>query len=176
MLFRSRHRRGPNPAAAVGLAVAFLCMALPAVATAQGAFPLEDAIPRSPLELLIEHQDALNLRPDQIERLSAIRARLAAANDPLVARMIELRRQWQQERLAAQRAGRRPNPRRQDRIRAAAAPIHTRIQQNNRTAMQAVNRLLAPPQRARLRMLVEARRGTAASDDPQGEDGHGGAR
>jgi hypothetical protein len=143
------------------LAAALLAFGLPSPAAAQITEPLDDAGARSPMELLLEHRDRLELTPDQVDRLAAIRTRLAAANDPLVNRMVELRQQWQRERLAAHQAGRRPNPERMERIRTAAAPLHTRIQQNNRTAMQAVNRLLAPSQRARLRAIVEERRGAS---------------
>jgi hypothetical protein len=108
----------------------------------------------SPLELLLEQREALQLTDEQVTRIETIRARLAGQNDPLIARLIRLRARWRAER----QAGPLQDASRLRGIRGAAAPIHVRIQQNNRAAMQAVNRLLTPPQRARLRRIVEERR------------------
>jgi Spy/CpxP family protein refolding chaperone len=125
-----------------------------------GAQDLTAGVPVAPrpLELLMEHGDQLELTEPQIERLNRVRARLARANEPLVRRMLNLRRQWQQQRLLSA-----PDSARLARIRAAAEPVHARIQANNRTAMQAVNRVLTRQQRQRLRAIVEERR---QQDDP----------
>jgi hypothetical protein len=115
-------------------------------------------LPGSPLELLIERQSALALSADQLGRLEEIKSRLAAANEPLVARIMSLRNQWQRERRAAGRAGRAVDDQRIERIRTTAARVRTRIQNNNRTAMRSVNQLLTPEQRQRLREFVQERR------------------
>jgi hypothetical protein len=133
-------------------------------------------MPPRPMELLLEHRESLGLTAEQLDRLAAIRRRLAAANDPLVNRMLELRREWQQQRRAARRGGNGEDAARLDRIRAAAQPIHTRIQRNNRTAMQAVNRLLTREQRTELRAIVEKRRkldaASPAADESLDAGGH----
>jgi Spy/CpxP family protein refolding chaperone len=112
-----------------------------------------EPVARRPLELLVAHGAELGLTPAQLDRVNRIRERLGRTNEPLVRRMMTLRQQWQQQRLAA-----RQNRARLERIRAAAEPVHARIQANNRTAMRAVNRVLTPSQRAQLRAIVEDRR------------------
>ena len=122
-------------------------------------------LPASPLELLLEQRGPLELTSGQVSDLERIREQLASTNDPLVQRMMNLRSQWQQERRAA-RNGRakaperaqEPAPARLERIRVQAERIRERIQQNNRDAMQRVNRMLTPPQRKQLRTIVQERR------------------
>ncbi len=133
---------------------------------AQPAFSDEARPARSPLELLLERRDALQLNDEQVARIGTIRDRLATQNDPLVARLIHLRTRWRAER----QAGPQQDLSRLRGIRTAAAPIHARIQQNNRAAMRAVNQVLTPAQRGRLRRIVEERRRQDAVG-PQGGDG-----
>jgi hypothetical protein len=76
----------------------------------------------------------------------------------LVNRMMTLRREWQQQRVATRRVASPENTARLEEIRATAESTRAQIQENNRMAMQAVNRLLTRDQRARLRTLVEERR------------------
>jgi hypothetical protein len=165
------------------LVLAALVLAAPAVAQEAQVQPKPDvpasqiaeAMPPRPLELLLEHREALGLTAAQLDRLAAIRERLAAANEPLVNRMLELRREWQQQRRAERRERNEHNAARLARIRTAAQPLHTRIQRNNRTAMQAVNRLLTRDQRAKLRAIVEHRRQMDVSPpDPDGSPDAGG--
>ena len=130
----------------------------PSAVSAQTAPTDDEPLPRSPIELLVQQQAALGLTPQQLGRLDRIRDRLAVANEPLVSRMMRLRAQWQQERRAASRGERSRNAERVESIRAAAEQTRTRIQRNNRTAMQAVNRLLTADQRAQLRSIIEERR------------------
>jgi LTXXQ motif family protein len=138
------------------LVALFLTGLTPLVASAQGdEVPAE--LPASPLQLLLEHRGPLELTSEQVGDLEQIRERLASTNDPLVQRMMNLRRQWQQERRAA-RNGREQAPARLEGIRAQAERIRERIQQNNRAAMQRVNRMLTPPQRKQLRTIVQERR------------------
>jgi len=136
--------------------LASLAMA-PAASAQKG--PLgDDPLPRSPLEVLLEQRAALDLSSDQLTRLDEIRGRLASDNEPLVNQMMTLRTEWQQARRAA-RNGRGPDAaERVARIRADAEELRGRIQQNNRTAMQAVNQLLRPAQRKQLRGIVQERR------------------
>ena len=124
-------------------------------------------IPASPLQLLLERRDALELTPEQVSDLERIREQLASTNDPLVQRMMNLRSQWQQERRAvrngraqaqAQDKVQDKAPARLQRIRVQAERVRARIQQNNREAMQRVNRMLTPPQRKQLRTIVQERR------------------
>jgi len=122
------------------------------------------------MELLLEHGASLGLTPGQLERLAGIRERLATANEPLVNRMLTLRRQWQRQRGPAGQDRGAQRLAQLERIRAAAEPTHERIQRNNRTAMQAVNRLLTPEQRAHLRAIVEDRRARDVSA-PAANDG-----
>jgi DNA anti-recombination protein RmuC len=133
----------------------------PSTARAQDAVG-EDAIPPSPIEQLLEKRAALNLSSDQLSRLDEVKQRLAAQNDPLVNQMMALRQQWQQARRAA-RNGRANAPARVERIRAEAQETRAKIQQNNKAAMQEVNRLLKPPQRKQLRGIIQERR-----DDTRG--------
>ena len=116
-----------------------------------------EAAPTSPLELLLERRSALELTSAQVGDLEQIREQLASTNDPLVQRMMTLRSQWQQARRAA-RNGRAQAPERLERIRVQAERLRDRIQQNNRDAMQRVNRMLTPPQRRQLRSIVQERR------------------
>lgn len=136
---------------------------------------ISEPMPPRPMELLLEHRESLGLTAGQLDRLAAIRQRLAAANEPLVNRMLELRREWQQHRRTARRGGDGQNAARLDRIRTAAEPLRSRIQRNNRTAMQAVNRLLTREQRRALRAIVDERRkqdaASAAADGSLDADG-----
>jgi hypothetical protein len=141
-----------------------------AVGSASGQDLAGPPVAPRPLELLIDHRDELALTAVQLERLDRIRTRLTRANEPLVRRMLNLRRQWQQLRFVAS-----PDRARLARIRTAAEPVHARLQANNRTAMQAVNRLLTGPQRQRLRAIVEARRQQdEVASSPVEPDGSGG--
>jgi len=130
---------------------------LPGAASAQSGLAADDPLPGSPLELLLQQRDALNLTTDQLAGLGEIRDRLASENEPLVNQMMTLRTEWQQARRAV-RNGRPKAAARVERIRLAAEQARTRIQQNNRMAMQRVNRLLRPAQRAQLRAIVQERR------------------
>ena len=138
------------------LLVAWCLGALPAAAFSQTEEP-PAAAPASPLDLLLERRGALELTSAQVGDLEQIRDRLASTNDPLVQRMMTLRSQWQQARRAA-RNGRAQAPERLERIRLQAERIRERIQQNNRDAMQRVNRMLTPPQRRQLRSILQERR------------------
>ena len=128
----------------------------PTVALAQdGGLP--DEPPARPLDVLLQQRAALNLTSDQIGQVDRIQERLAADNEPLVSQMMSLRTQWQQARRAA-RNGRPPDISRIEQIRSTAEDLRGRIQANNRTAMQSVNRLLTLAQRRQLRTIVEKRR------------------
>lgn len=131
-----------------------LAVLVPAAAWPQ-AVPDTAQSQRSPLELLLEHREALELTPEQLGQLDLIRDRLRRQNDPLVGRMLRLRAQWQRERMAARGGGAAQESPQLRRLRAQAQPVHERIQQNNRAAMQAVSRILTPEQRQRLRRIVE---------------------
>ena len=143
------------------LLVLTVALLLPPAARAQSPQGAEPSPPDSPLELLLERKAALSLTHDQVGRLEAIRQRLAASNEPLVSQMMDLRRQWQQQRRT--RGGAPQNAARLQQIRAAAEPIRASIQRNNRTAMQAVNRLLTPAQRTQVRAMVQERQQTAGA-------------
>jgi hypothetical protein len=164
-----RRHRGP-----ILLALTLAGLWLPAPVVAQVA-PETGSADERPLELLLEHRESLALTSDQLSRLATIRERLVRANEPLVNRMMTLRREWQQQRAAGRRAARADNAAQLERIRSAAEPVRARIQQNNRTAMQAVNRLLNREQRTRLRGLVDERRRQdgAAATPRRGAGGRG---
>jgi len=134
-------------------------------ASAQDAAGANTQVPQSPLELLLDRGEALNLTEAQRTQLDRIRGRLASRNDPLVQQMLTLRKQWQQERRAGRGDGRPRVQQRLQRIRSRAEQIRERIGRNNRAAMQSVNRLLTPPQRAQLRALIQERRRQAPRDD-----------
>ena len=137
-------------------------------ATAQDGGAAETQVPQSPLELLLDQGDALNLTEAQRDQLDRIRRRLATRNDPLIQQMLALRQQWQQERGAAG-GDRRPRmQQRLQRIRNSAARLRERIGRNNRAAMQSVNCLLTPPQRAQLRAMIQERR----RQPPRGDEGN----
>jgi len=143
--------------------VAILLTALtPCAAFAQGD-EVPGELPASPLQLLLEHRGSLELTSEQVGDLERIQERLASTNDPLVQRMMNLRSQWQQERRAARNGRGQAEtqdkaPARLERIRVQAERVRERIQQNNRAAMQRVNRMLTPPQRKQLRTIVQERR------------------
>ena len=161
-----RRRPIPSRGRAFLLVSLLVGLGLPSLAGAQDLPSAGAGTPPRPLELLIEHRDSLGLTSDQLDRLGQIRERLANANEPLVNRMLTLRRRWQRERGIAQKEGGQQNQARLDRIRRAAEPIRERIQRNNRTAMQAVNRLLTREQRAQLRAIVEERRKVDGAEAP----------
>jgi Spy/CpxP family protein refolding chaperone len=123
-------------------------------ASAQTALPGADGAPLRPFEVLLEHQETLGLTEDQLQRLDRIRAWLVRANEPLVRRMLALRRQWQRD--GALEDG-RADAERRERIRAAAEALRARIARNNRAAMRSVNGVLTPEQRAELRAIVQER-------------------
>lgn len=152
----SRHASAPFPAVLLG--VLLIGLGLPPAVAAQGDTSGDSSVPPSPLELLQEQRGALNLSADQLSRLDDIRDRLASRNGPLVDRMMTLRTEWQQARRAARNGRGRQAEARVERIRAAAQEARQRIQQNNRTAMQEVNRLLSPAQRKQLRGMIQDRR------------------
>jgi len=151
-----------------------LTLHLPRAAGAQTPAS-EGPLPGSPLALLIERREALHLTSEQLGQLSAIQAEVAASNEPLVNGMMTLRARWQQTRRAARRSGSPPNTARIERLRAAAERTRAQIQRNNRMAMQRVNRLLTPTQRAQLRGIVEERRqqnsGRRTGAGPNADDG-----
>jgi Spy/CpxP family protein refolding chaperone len=134
----------------------FAGFAQPAIALAQDGGTADEELVR-PLEVLRQQQSALGLTADQLGQLDRIQAGLTTENEPLVSQMMRLRTEWQRERRAA-RNGRPPDVSRVERIRSAARDVRGRIQANNRTAMQKVNRLLTPAQRKQLRGIVEKRR------------------
>jgi hypothetical protein len=153
---------------ALGVLLVGVWGALPEPTRAQQVSP-------TPLELLMENRQALLLTEAQLTRLETIRASLTQRNEPLVARIVELRAQWQREQRAARAEGRQqgrralrqappllggqvqPTPRMED-IRTSAQAVLEQIQENNRAAMQEVQQVLTRPQRARLRELLQARR------------------
>lgn len=138
------------------LVILAMSLMVPSVAWAQDA--VGDApLPPSPIEQLLEQRAALNLSPDQLSRLDEIKQQLTSKNEPLVNQMMMLRQQWQQARRAA-RNGRAGAPVRVEQIRAEAQDARAKIQQNNRAAMQEVNRLLRPAQRKQLRGIIQERR------------------
>jgi Spy/CpxP family protein refolding chaperone len=140
-------------------------------ASAQDADGANTQLPQSPLELLLDQREALDLTEAQRAQLDRIRGRLASRNDPLIQQMLTLREQWQQERRAGRGDGRPRVQQRLQRIRSHAEQIRERIGRNNRAAMQSVNRLLTPPQRAQLRALIQERRRQAPPDDGGNVDG-----
>ena len=128
----------------------------PVAALAQEESPADEPLAR-PLEVLLQQRTALGLTSDQLGQLGRIQDRLAADNEPLVNRMMDLRAQWQQQRRAG-RNGRPPDVPRIEQIRSAAKEIQGQIQANNQRAMRTVHRLLTPAQRKQLRGIVEKRR------------------
>jgi len=150
------------------LVALLLALMLPAGAHAQATGLGDEPLPR-PLEVLLQQKEALGLTSDQLGRLDRIQQDLATQNEPLVTRMMALRTQWQQERRTA-RGGSPPNVTRVERIRADAEELRQRIQNNNRTAMQTVNRMLTQVQRKQLRQIVQQRR-----DEKPGKRAGGGS-
>lgn len=132
-------------------------LALPAAALAQPGIPSPEPLPL-PLEMLLEQRGPLELTGDQVGQLDQIQAGLASRNEPLVAQMMTLREQWQHARNEGRRGRQRESAERLERIRTAAQELRNRIQENNRAAMQRVNRLLTAKQRKQLRAIVEERR------------------
>jgi DNA anti-recombination protein RmuC len=129
---------------------------VPSLARAQDAVG-DEPLPPSPIEQLLEQRAALNLSSDQLSRLDEIKQQLASKNEPLVNQMMQLRQQWQQARRGA-RNGRAGADERVEQIRRDAQDARAKIQQNNRAAMQDVNRLLRPAQRKQLRGIIQDRR------------------
>lgn len=161
-----RERRAP-----AGLALV-LCLGVSSLAAAQTA-GLPDEAAR-PLEILLQQRNALGLTPEQLGRIEGIRSDLAATNEPFVQRMMTLRTQWQQARRATRQADTAEAAARLERLRTAANQVRARIQQNNRTAMLSVNRVLTRDQRIRLRDVVNERRRQQAAPGAGREAGAGG--
>jgi hypothetical protein len=164
----------------LGVLLAVLAAGGPSAGRAQQVSPPQ-------LELLLANRQALLLTRPQLTRLEAIRASLMQRNEPLIAQIVELRRQWQREQRAVRGQGRQqgqaarqippllggqvqPTPRLEE-IRFSAQSLLERIQGNNRAAMQEVNQLLTRPQRARLREMIQERR--AVPTPPGGAGGRG---
>ena len=156
---------------------------LPAVSGAQQASP-------APLERLMENRQALLLTEVQVTRLEAIRASLRQRNEPMIASIVELRREFQREQRTLRGRGRQQGQAQQtppfqnrqvqptarmEEIRVSTQGLLEQIQANNRAAMQEVNQLLTRPQRARLRELVQTRR-PAPGRGASGSAGAGGLR
>jgi hypothetical protein len=158
------------------LATALAVLALPSPGRAQDAPAEPGADEQRPLELLLEQRESLALTSEQLSRLEGIRTQLASANEPLVSRMMALRKEWQQQRQTTRRGGAPQSAARLDRIRSDAEPLRARIRQNNQRAMQEVNRLLTRDQRARLRGMVEERRRQERVRPPAGRRSGAGAR
>jgi Spy/CpxP family protein refolding chaperone len=110
-----------------------------------------------PFDLLIESGSNLGLSDSQLEQLRTLRDQLAAANEPLVRRLLQLRAEWQAGAAPSARVG-ASEPAGRGRLRVAAASLRMRIQRNNRRTMREVGRVLTPAQRAGLRALVDERR------------------
>lgn len=175
MAERLGHGRGGGDPIGRTLALALLLTGLAHAAPASAQVLLDRVeVPPRPLELILDHREALGLTLEQTRGIGRIRERLAQANEPLVARMMALRQQWRQQRHAEQQG----EPGTADalgRIRSEAASVTLRIRRNNRLAMQAVNRLLTADQRAALRAIVEERRGSRGARDRErahAENGH----
>jgi hypothetical protein len=126
--------------------------------------PPPDRAGPSPLEWLLTERERVGLTPAQVERLQEVHRALARRNDPLLDRMVMLRAEWQRERLAMQRAGLRDETPRLRQIRSRVEPVFEQIQRNNQAAMQRVNQLLTPPQRQRLRTMLQQRAGPGGAD------------
>jgi Spy/CpxP family protein refolding chaperone len=138
-----------------------LVLALPAPARAQdpagahGPGPMREG----PLEWLLAAHAELELTEEQTARLQEVRLRLHTRNEPLIRRLMVLRTEWQRERMLQRRSGAaRESPRLQQ-IRTRSDGLYLQIQRHNRAAMGEVNRVLTPPQRQRVRELLEERRG-----------------
>jgi Spy/CpxP family protein refolding chaperone len=145
-----------------------LVLALPGAARAQDPAGTQDPAPlrEGPLEWLLAARAELELTDEQTARLEEVRLRLHTRNEPLIRRLMVLRTEWQRERMLLRRSGAaRESPRLQQ-IRTRSDVLYLQIQRHNRAAMAEVNRVLTPPQRQRVRALLEERRGRGGPGAP----------
>jgi hypothetical protein len=121
----------------------------------QGPALLLDSLPDAgPIELLLARADSLHLSPPQVRALQQIAAALRQRNAPLVARLVETRRELQpliglhpremtpaQRQHFAQHAGR-------------ARPVMQQVRRNNVQAMARVGAVLTPEQKVQVRIWL----------------------
>lgn len=125
-----------------------------------------------PVDLLLRGRERLRLNDEQVARLQEIRARMEERNRPLVARLLQMRREI--------RAEFRGSPRKLDRARReeyerrveAARPLLREIRQNNRDAMREVGEVLTRGQKEQLRRMLRDR----DDDDHDRRKGRGDGR
>lgn len=123
----------------------------PAPAAAQAR--RHDARSGDPLELLLSIGEALELTGTQATRIREIQRDLEERNRPLVERLVEIRRQIQEQQAASRvpGGGSRPSPTHLEIARPPMRQIHI----NNRRAMEEVGALLTADQKARAAELLE---------------------
>jgi len=109
-----------------------------------------------PIETLLALRGELGLTAPQISRLEEIDRQMDLRNEPLVARMREIR---QRIRSLGPREGFTPESRaRYESLVADARQIMSEIHGNNRSAMAEVGEILSEPQRERLAELITERK------------------
>lgn len=134
-------------------------LALPMTVEAQRQPPHEgrEAVSRrGPVELLLRNRDQLALSASQISRLEEIGQRMDLQNQPLIARLVEIRRG-----ATGEPRPQHGTPEHQEANRRRmeeAKPLMDQIRKNNHAAMEEVGEVLTSEQKAQVKQIIDERR------------------
>lgn len=110
-----------------------------------------------PVRALLELRTRLDLTDDQVTRLNAIDADLQSRNDPLVTRLVEVRRDI---RALGRRSEFTPDQKaRYDVLIGEARPLMRQIRDNTNAAMRQIGTVLTDFQRGQLSEILRDRDG-----------------
>lgn len=145
-----------------GLLLVLALLATPAALEGQRPAPGEaehgGRMRHGPVEMLLRERERLGLDAQQVARLEEIDRRMQERNGPVVARLVEMRRQLRAE-FPGPFEEMAPEQREQFRRRLREAhPLLKEIRQNNDAAMREVGELLTPPQKEQVRELLREHR------------------
>lgn len=149
-----------------GTVAAMALVASPLMAQGRGNAPMgrgmmmggPDGMARNPAEVVLEHREALELSAGQVQKLEAIRDRVARENAPRLAQLsqafgdVDMRDMTVEER-------REVRDQMRERMRELA-PVRDEMRATNRAAGREIHEILTPAQEARVRAIMhEGRRG-----------------
>ena len=111
-----------------------------------------------PVEMLLRDRERLGLDAQQVVRLEEIARRMEERNRPLVARLLEMRRQIRAEFPVPSEEMSPPQREEFRRRLKDAHPLLREIRQNNDAAMREVGEVLTPPQKEQVREILREHR------------------
>ena len=119
-----------------------------------------------PVRALLELRSRLSLTDEQVTRLNGIDAELQVQNEPLVARLMQVRRDIRQ---LGRRSEFTPEQRaRYDVLVAEARPLMRQIRENSHAAMRQIGTVLTDFQRGQLSEIIRE-----SDRDRDDDDNHG---